>query len=504
MIRNHALSDFLILNVDDTDAARYAKSRLLTKVGFRVVEASSGADAISSAKLDRPNLILLDTKLPDMSGFEVCRLLKSDPETSSIAILQTSASFISLIDKVNGIESGADNYLFEPVEPEELIVNVKALLRLSLAEQDVREVDKRKDIFLATLAHELRNPLGPIRNAIKLLHIVDTPLDAKQKELLGVISRQTDQMVKLVDDLLDVSRISQGKISLDLETLSVREFVQAAVESSSNLIFDRGHHLTLNIPDEPYWVSGDKVRLIQIISNLINNAAKFTPSGGEITIDVSQNNEFVAIKIIDNGIGLDKEHLDNIFDLFVQHAHTEERTHEGLGIGLSLVKNLTQLHGGEIAVSSPGVNLGSTFTLYLKLVDQPSIESTLSLHSDSKHESIKILVIDDNVDAARTLAELLEISGNEVRTSNTGKDGLATAIEFLPKVVFLDIGLPDSSGYEIAKQIRLVKQISKSYLIALTGYGTEADQKLAMDSGFDLHITKPLDFEKIAALNLGL
>jgi two-component system, sensor histidine kinase len=169
-----------------------------------------------------------------------------------------------------------------------------------------------------------------------------------------------------------------------------------------------------------------------------------------------------------------------------------------------LVKNLTQLHGGEIAVSSPGVNLGSTFTLYLKLVDQPSIESTLSLHSDSKHESIKILVIDDNVDAARTLAELLEISGNEVRTSNTGKDGLATAIEFLPKVVFLDIGLPDSSGYEIAKQIRLVKQISKSYLIALTGYGTEADQKLAMDSGFDLHITKPLDFEKIAALNLGL
>eukprot|EP01137_Pigoraptor_chileana_P006235 Opistho-2@50367 len=232
MIRNHPLHDFLILNVDDTDAARYAKSRILTKAGFSIIEASNGGDAISMANSEHPNLILLDTRLPDINGFEVCRRLKSSPATASIAILQTSASFITLIDKINGIECGADNYLFEPIEPEELVVNIKALLRLSLAEQDVREIDRRKDIFLATLAHELRNPLGPIRNSIKLLKTLNTKLNAKEFELLDIISRQTDQMVKLVDDLLDVSRISQGKISLDIETLNVRDFVEAAAESS--------------------------------------------------------------------------------------------------------------------------------------------------------------------------------------------------------------------------------------------------------------------------------
>lgn len=504
MIRNHALSDFLILNVDDTDATRYAKSRILTKAGFKVIEASNGADALTLAKSEQPNLVLLDTRLPDINGFEVCRRLKSEASTDSIAILQTSASFITLGDKINGIECGADNYLFEPIEPEELVVNIKALLRLSLAEQDVREIDKRKDIFLATLAHELRNPLGPIRNSIKLLKTLDTSLKPKEQELLEIISRQTDQMVKLVDDLLDVSRISQGKISLDIETLNVRNFVEAAAESSSNLISDRGHTITLNLLPEPLWVSGDKVRLIQIISNLINNAAKFTPYGGLIAVNVSKDDQCVLIKVTDNGIGLDSDHLHNIFELFVQHAHTEERAQEGLGIGLSLVKNLTDLHHGEIQVTSPGINMGSTFTLALKLVEAPQDQVQVAVAQQPSRENARVLVVDDNVDAASTLSDLLELAGNEVRTANSGKEGLAVAKAFQPSIIFLDIGLPDMTGYEVAQLIRQTEQISKCYLIALTGYGTEADRKMALDAGFDLHLTKPLDYEKIESINLGL
>ena len=503
-IRNHALSDFLILNVDDTDATRYVKSRVLSKAGFRIIEASNGADAIALAKSEHPHLILLDTRLPDINGFEVCKRLKSESATDSIAILQTSASFISLVDKINGIECGADNYLFEPIEPEELIVNIKALLRLSLAEQDVREIDKRKDIFLATLAHELRNPLGPIRNSVKLLKTIGSTLGSKEVELLDIIARQTNHMVKLIDDLLDVSRISQGKISLDIEVLDVREFVEAAAESSSNLISDRRHKIALDIPQEPLWVAGDKVRLIQIISNLLNNAAKFTPDGGLIEVKVVQDGNSALIGVTDNGIGLDQEHLHTIFDLFVQHAHTDNRTHEGLGIGLSLVENLTHLHHGEIQVSSPGINQGSTFTLTLQLVTPPPGELKTAVHLDVPKANAKILVIDDNQDAASTLADLLALAGNEVRTAYSGKQGLDVAHAFRPSVIFLDIGLPDMTGYEVAAAIRRSEDISQCNLIALTGYGTESDRKMALDAGFDLHLTKPLDYEKIESLNLGL
>lgn len=509
-IKNRPMSDFVILNVDDTDATRYAKSRILSRAGFTIIEASNGADAIAMANEQQPNLILLDTRLPDINGFEVCRRLKSDPATSSIAILQTSASFISLVDKINGIECGADNYLFEPIEPEELIVNITALLRLGLAEQEVREVDRRKDIFLATLAHELRNPLGPIRNSVKLLKTLDTNRSEKELELLDIISRQTDQMVKLVDDLLDVSRISQGKISLDMETLNVREVVEAATESTGNLITDRGHQLTVNIFAEPMWVKGDKVRLTQIISNLLTNAAKFTPAGGHIVVDVLQEEAKVLIKVSDNGIGLDESHLQNIFDLFVQHAHTEERAQEGLGIGLSLVKNLAHLHGGEIHVSSAGVKQGSTFTLELKLVSAPQnaeAPGSVDAFSESKEapaDNTKVLVIDDNEDAASTLSDLLELAGNEVRTAHSGMQGLAVATAFQPRIIFLDIGLPDMTGYEVAKAIRKTEQLNTCFLIALTGYGTEADRQMALDAGFDLHLTKPLDYEKIESINLGL
>jgi two-component system, sensor histidine kinase len=208
--------------------------------------------------------------------------------------------------------------------------------------------------------------------------------------------------------------------------------------------------------------------------------------------------------VSDNGIGLDAEHLQNIFELFVQHAHTEERAQEGLGIGLALVKNLTDLHHGEIGVSSPGKHQGSTFTLTLTLVEQPQNQVPVAATAPQPRENARVLVVDDNEDAANTLSALLQLAGNEVRTANSGKQGLAAAQDFQPSIIFLDIGLPDMTGYEVAQAIRKTEHISLCYLIALTGYGTEADRQMALDAGFDLHLTKPLDYEKIESINLGL
>ena len=500
---SHPTSEFLVLNVDDTEAARYAKSKILVRAGFRVIEASNGHDALTLASADQPDLILLDTKMPDINGFEVCRRLKANPDTQAISILQTSASFVRTTDKIAALDGGADNYLFEPIEPEELIANIKALIRLSHAEKEIREINRRKDVFLATLAHELRNPLAPIKNSIKLLQNLNKDFESKNVDLLDIISRQTDQMTRLVDDLLDVSRISQGKISLQNEKVLVPDFINAAIESSAKFIEDRGHVIDIEMANEPLWINGDKVRLVQIISNLLNNAAKFTPRGSVIRIRVYQNNNHMMVDIADDGIGLTENQSGSIFDLFVQHGRTEDRAHEGLGIGLSLVKNLTELHGAEIKVFSLGFNKGTTFTLTFKLTSPPSESFSSESQPASELNLSKILVIDDNVDAANTLADLLILIGHEVKTAHTGKMGIEAAESFQPDVVFLDIGLPDMFGYDVAKQIRSSNGSKKMHLFALTGYGTEADQKRALDAGFDMHLTKPLDFERLKSINLG-
>ena len=497
----HTLDEFLILNVDDTDAARYAKSKILSRVGFNVVSVSNGTEALQKAKELLPDLILLDTKLPDINGFDVCRQLKAHPLTQSISVLQTSASYITSGDKIAALDGGADNYLFEPIEPEELISNIKALIRLNLAERELSEINRKKDVFLATLAHELRNPLGPIRNSVKLLETLEK-LSPKHQHLLNIISRQTDQMTRLVDDLLDVSRISLGKIFLQPIDLEVDEFIQDAIESSSSLIQNRGHKMNVVNNNKGLYVHGDKVRLVQIVSNLLNNAAKFTPLGGLISLSVDQEDDFAIIKVTDNGIGLSKQNLESIFELFVQHGRVEDRAQEGLGIGLSLVKNLIELHGGEIKVDSPGIGLGSTFTIKLKRIDAPEFLNRIKV-ATNEVVLTKILVIDDNVDAANSLVDLLGLFGHEVQKAYTGKRGLEIAKTFKPKIIFLDIGLPDMLGYKVASLLREDVRNKDCYLIALTGYGNDEDKQLATNSGFDFHLTKPLSFDKIKFLNLG-
>ncbi|MEF2265687.1 response regulator [Janthinobacterium sp. LS2A] len=494
-------SDALILNVDDSDGARYAKSRILKRAGFKVIEASNGGDALLRARQDRPNLILLDVKLPDINGLEVCRQLKGGAETNTILVLQTSASCIGTADKIRALDGGADNYLVEPIEADELIANVKALLRLGRVERALRDVDRRKDEFLATLAHELRNPLGPIRTALALLCKLDPVVPAVQDNARRTIGRHTDHLVRLVDDLLDVSRISQGKISLQWESVSLASVIRSALETSSHSVEARGHALDVNLPKEELWVCGDAVRLSQIVANLLLNAAKFTAPGGRIAITAVREGDNVRIRLSDNGIGIAAASIDSIFGLFEQSGHSPDRVQDGLGIGLSLVRNLVTLHGGQVSVHSPGVGLGSTFEVILPLdanLPQPAAPAPEAATSSSQ----RILVVDDNCDAADTLAELLEMYGHTVRTAYTGTQATERTLEFKPDIVFLDIGLPDMSGYDVAVKMRQLPIPQQFLLVALTGYGQEHDRQAALASGFNEHFAKPVDFGKLAMLGL--
>ena len=491
-------TDNLILNVDDTDAARYAKSRILSRAGFDVIEAASGVEALQRAAADKPALVLLDTRLPDINGFEVCRQLKEDAATRHILILQTSASYIGIGDKVRALETGADNYLFEPIEPEELVANVRALLRLGRVERELRDVDRRKDEFLAILAHELRNPLGPIRSAVELLRHLDPYAPPAQENARQMIIRQTDHMVRLVEDLLDVSRISQGKIAVRKETLHLNKVVTAAIETADPAIQRGRHTLSVSLPEHDLCVEGDEVRLAQAVSNLLNNAAKFTPPGGRIGISVREDGGQAVVCVSDNGIGIDPKDADQIFSMFAQGRHTAERVQDGLGIGLSLVRTLVDLHGGTVSARSEGAGKGSTFEIRLPTCAPPNDSAGAAQQEPQQAlRQRRILVVDDNSDSAEMLASLLEYAGHDIATANDGASALAQARAFRPHLAILDIGLPDMSGYALAQAIRKLPGLEQVALVALTGYGQQKDRDDALAGGFDHHLTKPVTFDTL-------
>jgi two-component system, sensor histidine kinase len=499
----HTYTDSLILNVDDSDGARYAKTRTLELAGFTVIEAASGGEALQRATVDKPDLVLLDVKLPDINGFEVCRLLKNNAITQPILVLQTSASYISAADKIRALDDGADNYLFEPIEPEELVANVKALLRLGRAERELREADRRKDVFIATLAHELRNPLGPIRNSVELLKLLDPQASEVQARAREIILRQTSQLTRLVDDLLDVSRITQGTIILRKARVELKTFIEAAIETMAPFVQSRQHALTLDLPPAPVWIEGDAIRLAQIIGNLLHNAAKFTPQGGRLSIAARQNGDEVRISVTDNGIGIAADDAPLIFNLFSQASHAADRAQDGLGIGLSLVKSLVELHGGAIETSSAGAGQGSTFEVRLPACKEDAgaiVESAPHAGSTMRR---RILIVDDNKDAANMLGALLELAGNTVQMRFNGTDALACASIFQPDIVFLDIGLPDMTGYDVALRLRQMDGLKDVMLIALTGYGQEKDKAAALSAGFNRHLSKPVDYATLDQLLRG-
>jgi signal transduction histidine kinase len=500
---NAGMHDSLVLNVDDNDGARYAKTRILTRAGLSVIEAASGGEALQIANERHPDLVLLDMKLPDIHGMEVCRMLKQDAATRSILVLQTSASYLASSDKIRALDGGADNYLFEPIEPEELVANVRALLRLGRVERQLRDADRQKDEFLATLAHELRNPLGPIRNAVELLRQLGSEAPQQQEQARQTIVRQTSHLVRLVDDLLDVSRINQGKITLRREPTALAAFIGTALETVQPIMEARQHALSVSLPPQSVTLYGDNVRLAQIIGNLLHNAAKFTPVGGQIALsaELGAGNTLV-IRVADNGIGIVPANAARIFDLFAQAQHVPDRVQDGLGIGLSLVRKLVELHGGSVSVSSEGEGRGSTFEVRLPVMSAsvPAAAPTEAPAAPGSADGYRILVVDDSADSAAMLCALLEINGHAVATSNNGREAITAAARFRPDIVFLDIGLPDMTGYEVAAILRSMPETAAATLVALTGYGQQKDKQNAMAAGFDHHLVKPINFDALMAL----
>ncbi|MGZ8152735.1 MAG: hybrid sensor histidine kinase/response regulator, partial [Methylovulum sp.] len=368
------------------------------------------------------------------------------------------------------------------------------------AEEVLRLVDRRKDEFLAMLAHELRNPLAPIRNAVQLLKM-QSASDPRLTWSLSVIDRQVTHMAQLLDDLLDVARIMQNKITLKIEPFELADIINNAIETSKHLIDSRGQELIISQTTSPLWLKGDRVRLEQVLSNLLNNAAKYTSEGGKITLSVLRDGSDIVIEVRDTGIGISPDILPGIFELFAQADNSLAHSQGGLGIGLTLVRQLVESHGGTVSAASAGIGQGSSFTVRLPALPMEfSAAEPVLIEATAPMPKLRILVVDDYVDVVESMKMLLQLDGHEIETADCGMKALELAQTFCPQVVLLDIGLPDLDGYEVAKRLRMLPETRDALLIALTGYGQPEDREHSQSVGFNHHLLKPIDFETLFAL----
>jgi len=369
------------------------------------------------------------------------------------------------------------------------------------AEQALQAADRQKDEFLATLAHELRNPLAPIRNALEIMR--RDPAGDAQGHARRIIERQLGHLVHLVDDLLDVSRISQGKVQLRVERADLNQAVHAALETTRPVVQSAGHTLDVRLPPPAtLMVDADVTRLSQVIANLLNNAAKYTPEGGRIVVSATREGDQAVLTVSDSGVGIPVDFIPRVFDLFAQVDSSMARAQGGLGIGLALVKRLVDLHGGTVQARSEGVNQGSEFTVRLPLsrgTAEPRRGAVEQPLPATPAADVRVLIVDDNVDGAQTLAEVLMLEGHATQTAYDGAQALSAVQSFRPRVVILDIGLPDMSGHEVARRIRMQPGGDAVTLIALSGWGQDEDRRKSADAGFDLHLVKPVDFQALMA-----
>ncbi|TFW05222.1 response regulator [Oxalobacteraceae bacterium OM1] len=421
--------------------------------------------------------------------------LKQQQAWSDLPILVLSRRGLDSPDMRNiYLKLGNVTLLERPVQSVTLVSAATSALRGRKRQYEMREVDRRKDEFLAMLAHELRNPLAPISAASDLLGFAQ--LDhARVRQTSEVISRQVRHMTSLIDDLLDVSRVSRGLVSLERSQLDARQIVSHAVEQVRPLIDARRHRLTVQTPPDPAVIHGDKKRLIQVVTNLLNNAAKYSPEGGNILLTVDVDHETVILRVVDDGIGMTPDVIECVFEMFTQAERTLDRSQGGLGIGLALVRSLVEMHGGTVAASSDGIGRGSQFAVIL-----PRIAESKPVHEANEQggkvaatAGRRLLLVDDNVDAARMLAMLLESAGHAVLVEHSARSALERARAERPSVCLLDIGLPEMSGNELARQLRSQPETGQSILIAITGYGQEQDKRATAAAGFDHHFVKPVD-----------
>ena len=627
----------VILNVNDDEATRYVLSRTLRRAGYEIWEASSGYEALMLAR-QSPRLIVLDVKLPDLDGLDVCRRLKADPRTAGIPVLQTSATFVSAERKAEGLDSGADGYLVQPVEPTELIATVRALLRANEAETSLREAgaewqrtfdaiaesaailradgtilrtngallalvkaspeevtghpvrevfrerlgiedpvlglaqegeltrrttevqtgdrwyrlvtdpildehgradrfvlvmtditslrgladaerrradelledNRRKDEFLAMLAHELRNPLNAIATATALQERGELS-DEHQARVRATVTRQVRQLSRLVDDLLDVSRLTRGRVQLQKEPTDLKAVLHEVVQMARPYLDARRQPLILDFPEEPVPIVGDSLRLGQALANLVSNASKFSDVSRRILLrcEVDRQDEahpVAIVRVVDEGIGIEPGRLESIFEPFVQGQVSLARSEGGLGIGLTIARRMVELHDGELTAHSAGPGAGTEFRVTLPLAAARASSAPQPTAIDGYLREYRppslldVLIVEDDDDAADLMRALFAAVGHRTRVARDGISGLAEVLSHPPDVAFIDIGLPRMDGYEVARTIRRSDQGSNVFLVALTGYGRPEDRARALAAGFDVHLVKPLEIHRVTEL----
>lgn len=486
---------------DNADMRDYVRKLLSPRIEVQAF--SDGQKALAAVQRDHPDLVLADIMMPHLDGFSLTKAIRADPNTRSIPVILLSARAGDEA-RVEGLEAGADDYLVKPFTARELVGLVEAHLKLSLqrrqTEEALREGDRRKDEFLAILAHELRNPLAPILTALQMIRTPD--LDRKTVEQLhGIMDRQSHLLVRLVDDLMEVSRITRGRIELRKQQVELETLVQRAVETSRPLIDAAHHQFTVRLPNERLTIEGDPVRLAQALSNLLNNSAKYTEEFGHIWLTAKRENSNLVLSVRDNGIGIPADMLPRVFNLFTQVRRSYSRAQGGLGIGLALVRSLVEMHGGKVEAKSAGPGLGSEFIIRLPLARTAAGTQDRTRPVDPVTvPACRILVVDDNRDSAESFSMFLKSLGAEVWTVNDGQAALEALKSINPSVLFLDIGMPGIDGYELARRIREQQEYRDMTLIAFSGWGHEEDRLRSREAGINHHLVKPVDPESVRRL----
>lgn len=459
------------------------------------IDAGAGVLVMTEAALALSSIQIILTSLsrqPGWSDLPIVLLCQTDPQSPAVVRILTALTNVTVLDR--------------PTSARALISTVRAALRgrlrqyqtrdqleaLRIAEENLRNADRRKDEFLAMLAHELRNPLAPIRNAGELLMRL-RPDDSQVQTVAAIVNRQSTHLSRMVDDLLDVSRITQGRINLRLEPINLASVISQAMESVEPLIRENRHKVFVAGGYDPVYVNGDHARLVQCVANILTNASKYTDPGGEIRLEMHADGGQAVITVTDNGVGIPAELLPQIFDLFVQSNRSLDRSQGGLGIGLSVVRRLIEMHDGRVSAASDGPGRGARFEIVLPIIDRP--RELREEQSAQTAASRRILIVDDNIDSANSLAMILNLCGHVAEPVYGAAEALERASAIDPEIVLLDIGLPGMDGYEVARLLR--SRGSSARLVALTGYGQPEDLRRAQDAGFDTHLVKPVDLKRL-------
>ncbi len=512
-----------ILLVDDEPRNLDALEAILDDPAYRLLRADSADGALKLLLDHDAAAIILDIKMPGMTGFELAQIIKGTKKFRQVPILFLTAYMVEDQDVIAGYGAGAVDYLTKPINPQilrhkvavfaDLFRKTRALAELNerleervkertaeleRSEAALRTADRQKDEFLAILAHELRNPLAPLRTGLDLLLAAQQKGAVSPPRTLAAMNRQLDHMVRLIDDLLDISRISRGVLELKREPVDLAAVVQTAIDNVRPFVERRQQTVSADIPRSMY-ANADPTRVAQILGNLLHNAAKFSPDGASIEVDLVRIEDNARIRIADRGVGIPASQLGRVFDMFARVERVGASNEPGLGIGLALARRLADLHGGTLVASSAGEGRGATFTLSLPVLPTPEASVSPDNGKSRKVQGnpLKILIIEDNPDIADTLADLLSDRGHQVSVANTGARGVELVRDERPTVVLCDLGLPGMDGHEVCRTVRGLDLDPRPIMIALTGWGREDDRRRTKEAGFDHHLVKPIAADKL-------